>query len=107
MKRIKNLLLYAGLEPETFDSIKTEWLNYNIRNLTIYSAIATSVFFIMVVINLFLSDDVGSSNNIYYINSSDYQYSDPIVYTTGFEKEFYTYTSIELCFHVCTILVWN
>jgi len=107
MKRIKNLLLYAGLEPETFDSIKTEWLNYNIRNLTIYSAIATSVFFIMVVINLFLSDDVGLSNNIYYINSSDYQYSDPIVYTTGFEKEFYTYTSIELCFHVCTILVWN
>lgn len=65
VEKIKNLLIYAGLDPETFDSVRTEWIGYNKRNLMIYSAIATCVFVIMAFVNIF-SKKVEPSYNYYY-----------------------------------------
>ncbi|MCR5089201.1 MAG: diguanylate cyclase [Oscillospiraceae bacterium] len=66
MHRIISTLLYAGLDKETFRSIKPIWLEDNRRSLLIYPPITVFIFLLLIYANL-LTHDLTDSNQRYYI----------------------------------------
>ena len=66
MERVKNILFYAGLDAETFEAVRSDWDLSNMRNLKIYSAISTGLFFLLTIANNF-ANDITSSNSSYYL----------------------------------------
>lgn len=53
LNKIKNILLYAGLEKEKFDKIKTEVAENNRKSLSVFSLIAAAAMLIMIAASFF------------------------------------------------------
>ena len=66
-KRVKNALLYAGLERDQFEEIRSIWYQSNRRSLLVYSSISLSIFILIIIANLFIEDGtaVNLRNYIY------------------------------------------